>query len=42
MIHELGVIGVVLPGRDLNSIAGLPAEVYLDVINNYYFVEVAA
>ena len=34
-VHQLRVVRVVLPGRDLNSVSRLAAEVLLDVVNDY-------
>lgn len=41
-VHQLSVEGIVLPGRDLNSILGLAAEVLLDVINDEGLRQVTA
>ena len=34
-VHQLRIVRVVLPGRDLNSVFRLAAEVLLDVVNDY-------
>ena len=36
-VHELCVVGVILPGGDLNSILCLAAEVLLDVVDDNCF-----
>jgi len=40
-VHEFSVVRVILPGGDLNSILGLAAEIFPDVVNNYCLTEVA-
>ena len=34
-VHQLRIVRIVLPGRDLNSVFRLAAEVLLDVVNDY-------
>ena len=33
-VHKLSVVWVIPPSRDLNSISGLSAEIFFDVVND--------
>lgn len=42
VVHQLGVIRIILPSCDLNSISWLSTEVFFDVVNDENFIEVAS